>query len=209
MCRSFHSYFTTNEEEEETAPSLHPLSAWMFFNPSSEACRGEEDMSRITTQLYLPSGAKKYWGCPKISAVQHRGRGRREEREGFGGDKEDRRAAGARWERRRKRSQLQLATGTLCSPPLPFVLLWFLSLRGDFGRERHRERPHSKVRLQRLLCAASCLCFHVKNRQRRERDSNFKRQFDLRSTQEQNLKEDLRKHLKGEYKGRTVTDAGR
>lgn len=30
-------------------------------------------MSHITTQLYLPSKAKKYWGCPKISTIQHRG----------------------------------------------------------------------------------------------------------------------------------------
>lgn len=27
-------------------------------------------MSCITTQLYLPSNAKKCWGCPKISTDQ-------------------------------------------------------------------------------------------------------------------------------------------
>ncbi len=92
---------------------------------------------------------------------------------------------------------------------LPFVLLWFLSLLGDFGRERERERPHGYLCLPRPLCVTPCSSFISRlDRERRERDSHFKRQFDLRSTQEHNLKEDLRKQLKGEHKGHTVTDAG-
>lgn len=97
-------------------------------------------------------------------------------------------------------------------------LFWFLSLLEDFGRQRERERggerkererPHGYLRLQRPLCVALRSSFISRlDRERRERDSHFKRQFDLRSTQERNLKEDLRKQLKGEYKGHTVTHTG-
>lgn len=88
-----------------------------------------------------------------------------------------------------------------------FFLLWFLSLLGDFGRERERETPWLPPSAEATLCHPGFL-FHLKPRQREERDSHFKRQFDLRNTQEHNLKEDLRRQLKGEYKGHTVTDAG-
>lgn len=92
-------------------------------------------------------------------------------------------------------------------------LFWFLSLLEDFGRQRERrgerERPHGYLRLQRPLCVALRSSFISRlDREKRERDSHFKRQFDLRSTQEHSLKEDLRKQLKGEYKGHTVTHTG-
>lgn len=100
------------------------------------------------------------------------------------------------------------------SAPVPFVLFWFLSLLGDFGREgqrewrrkreRERETPCLPLSLEATLCRAMLL-FHLKTRLREERDSHFKRQFDLRITHENNLKEDLRKQLKGEHKGHTVT----
>lgn len=39
----------------------------IFHNPHTEE---KENMSHITIQLHLPSKAKKYWGCPKISTAQ-------------------------------------------------------------------------------------------------------------------------------------------
>lgn len=72
---------------------------------------------------------------------------------------------------------------------------------------RERETPWLPPSAEATLCHPGFL-FHLKPRQREERDSHFKRQFDLRNTQERNLKEDLRRQLKGEYKGHTVTDAG-
>lgn len=74
---------------------------------------------------------------------------------------------------------------------------------------REKERPHGYLRLQGPLRVTPCSSFISRpDREERESERLFKRQFDLRSTQERNLKEDLRKQLKGEYKGRTVTDAG-
>lgn len=76
-------------------------------------------------------------------------------------------------------------------------------------RKKEKERPRGYLRLQRPLRVTPCSSFiSRRDREKRERDSHFKRQFDLRSTQEHNLKEDLREQLKGEHKGHTVTDAG-
>lgn len=69
--------------------------------------------------------------------------------------------------------------------------------------EKESETPWLPPSAEAALCRAM-LPFHLETRLREERDSHFKRQFDLRSTQENNLKEDLRKQLKGEYKGHTV-----
>lgn len=124
-------------------------------------------------------------------------------------------------EQRGEQSHFQLARettwagGLQCSaafcPPLVSITaggFW----QGDREREgrkkeKKKERPHGYLRLQRPLCVTPCSSF-ISRLDREERDSHFKRQFDLRSTQEHNLKEDLREQLKGEYKGHTVTEAG-
>lgn len=79
------------------------------------------------------------------------------------------------------------------------VVLWSL-LSPPFGHcewilaAREKERPHGKTALCVPVVRLSSL-------EKTEKDSHFKRQFDLRSAQECNLKEDLRKHLKAGYKG--------
>lgn len=97
--------------------------------------------------------------------------------------------------------------------PSGFYHCWGILAGRERGRERRRERKREREIPWLPPSAEATLCrpvllFHLKARQREERDSHFKRQFDLRSTQERNLKEDLRKQLKGEYKGHTVTHTG-
>lgn len=119
-------------------------------------------------------------------------------------------------EQRGEQSHFQLARETTWArgpqssaafcPPLVSITaggFW----QGEKGGGGERKTPWLPPSAEATLCHP-VLLFHLKTRQREERDSHFKRQFDLRSTQEHNLKEDLRKQLKGEYKGHTVTDAG-
>lgn len=166
----------------------------------------------------MPSKAKKYWGCPKISTVQRSERfvlweGRHVGQKEREREKEERLEEES-WsisELRKRAKPFSISQrdykGQRAAELRLFFLLWFLSLLGDFGRERERETPWLPPSAEATLCHPGFL-FHLKPRQREERDSHFKRQFDLRNTQEHNLKEDLRRQLKGEYKGHTVTDAG-
>lgn len=84
-----------------------------------------------------------------VGGVNRQGRKRKEERQ-----EEDSRSIselGKRAKMRREQSHFQLARETTwagglegCRAPLPFVLLWFLSLPGDFGREKERESKKGK-----------------------------------------------------------------
>lgn len=79
--------------------------------------------------------------------------------------------------------------------------------QGEREREGRKRDPMANS-VCRGRSVTPCSSFISRLDYREERDSHFKRQFDLRSTQEHNLKEDLRMQLKREYKGHTVTDAG-
>lgn len=167
-----------------------------------------ENTFRITTQLYLPSKAKKYWGCPKISTVQRPARfvpweGRQAgEREG---ERRKRRKAGARvsrgGEQRGEQSHFQLARETTRARRLQgpaffsssgFYHCWGTLTGGGTKRER-RDPVATSVCRGHSVSPPLPLSSQAETEGRETRDSHFKRQFDVRSTQERSLKEDLRR----------------
>ena len=156
-----------------------------------------------------------------------RGReGRKEERgcpwrglDKQGGDRGREAAGGQRAKRSKSHFQLARETtwagGPRCSTAF-CPLLVSITSRGFWQREgerervekRGRERPRGFLRLLRPLHVAPCSSFILRRDREKRETPDFKRQFDVRSTRERNLKEDLRKQLKGAYKGHTVTDTG-
>lgn len=167
-------------------------------------------MYHITTQLYLPSKAKKYWGCPKISTVQWGERERKRERV-----KEDRRSISEPGKRAKGRAKPFSISRRDCMGRRATELRRLLSSSGFYhywgilaGRERKRDPMATSVCRGRSVSPRAPLSSQDETERREGETPTSKGSLISEVHRSANLKEDLRQQLKGEYKGHTVTDAG-